>query len=181
MKPSISETGASVNVLDTIFKQIDSKWPEVWDKIMEIAANEQMRLPQSEYCKFNFMIAVTSINLRATFDRLPKAQAERIFKFTLTVFQQHFGDPKVFSAVVKSVTNYHEAYNQAMIRIESPTLEVARMLYYNLGMQNVARAVVDKPFYAPEPKMVEYLDSVLLFFAGHWDALCDKYDILPDN
>ena len=177
MKPSMSESGASLNVMNMVFKQADQNWPQLWPALVQLIKESGQPVPKPEFAKFGFTVAALALNLRAVFDLLPREQAERIFKVTMAIFQQQFKNPKHFNAIVSTVKKYIDAYNDGIIKIDSPTLEVAKLLYYNIGLKNVSHKIVDRTFYAPAPKVSEFLDRSLLYFAGSWEAMVKNYDV----
>ena len=73
---------------------------------------------------------------------------------------------------------YIEAYNNGVLKIRNPVLDVSMLLYYKIGLQNTAQKVVDETYYVPEPEMVDLLTRSLTMFLGKWDILLERFEVV---
>jgi hypothetical protein len=178
-KKPITEINAVAAVMDTCFNQVQERWDVLWAPIQKIMREAGQKTAKKEFVRFNFSLAVLSINTRATFDLLPNEQAERMFTQLETLLEKSLGGGEGYHAVRNSLVKYAEAYNNGIIHIRNPLYDVATLLYYKIGMQNTRQFVVDESYYVPEPRLVEYLIKALTMFMGKWDLLLQRYTLKP--
>jgi hypothetical protein len=108
----------------------------------------------------------------------PPAQAERLFTILQQLLKDQFGEGQAFVAVRNAVIKYIEAYNNGVLKIRNPVLDVSMLLYYKIGLQNTAQKVVDETYYVPEPEMVDLLTRSLTMFLGKWDILLERFEVV---
>ena len=176
----MTEQGAALMVLDSVFKQIDAKWPEIQrilDRLLEKAGRPPLK---EDFARFNFQLAVIGLNSRQCFDIYPKERSERLLALTFSVLHSQFPDARHSKAVLATVKKYIDTYNHAQTAIASPLEMVTKLYYYTIGLKNVELFVADKVAYGPEPIIIEYLSNALLFFSGKWEAIDGKYELM-DN
>lgn len=176
-KKPITEINAVAAVMDSIFQQVDNHWFEIWSPVERGLENAQMDIPNAEFVKFNYSLAVLAVNFRAAFDLFPRPQAERFFTHMQNLLLQQLGQSRSSQAVLGTVVKFTEAYNNGILRIKNPLHEVAMLLYFKIGLQNTEQKVVDEKYYVPEPEMVDYLERSLLLFAGKWDLIRNRYEV----
>lgn len=182
MKSTISENGASVMVLDSVFKQADSKYSEIWENLNKLLAERGAPPLKQGFSQFAFTIAVTSVNMRTAYDIFPRDKAERLFVHTMHLFEMQLKNPTHLAAVTNSIRKYITAYNDGLTAVHNPLDHVAHLLYYNMGMKNVGTSKAGQSSVGANPGIVKYLASSMLFFSGKWEALNGKFDILnPEN
>jgi hypothetical protein len=177
-KKKITELNAVAAVMDSIFQQVDERWGQLWLPTEEALRASGVQLEKSDFIKFNFSLAALAINFRASFDLFHPQQAERLFTILQQLFKDQFGDGPAFVAVRSAVVKYIDAYNNGMLKIRNPVLDVAMLLYYKIGLQNTAQKVVDETYYMPEPAMVDLLMNALTLFLGKWDILLERFEIV---
>ncbi len=176
-KKKISEINAVAAVVDSIFQQVDERWESVWNPVAQSLIDSGIKIEKSGFVKFNFSLAVIAINFRTAFDIFDTPQAERFFTMLQDLLKDHFGGGDGFTAIINAIMKYIEAYNNGILKIRNPVLDVAMLLYYKIGLENTPQTVVDETYFVPEPQMVEYLTSTLTMFLGKWDILVQRFDI----
>lgn len=179
MNRNITERNAVAAIMDSVFQQIDERWDQIWQPVERILDQLPVRKPKSNFVKFNYSLAALAINMRATFDIFPQHQAERMFTTMQALLEKQLGEGKGFHAVTNTIVKFTEAYNNGIIKIDNPVNEVAMLLYYKIGLGNTEQQVVDEKYYVPEPKIVDYLSRSLTIFTGKWEALVQKYQVVP--
>jgi hypothetical protein len=179
-KKAISEINAVAAIMDTCFNQVEEKWEILWKPIPGIMRQAGQNVAKKDFVRFNFALAVLAVNTRSTFDLMPKDQAERLFAMLEKMLERNLGGGAAYHAVRNSMVKFTEAYNNGILNIRNPLVDVATLLYYKIGMQNTRQAVVDEAFYVPEPRMVDYLVRALTMFVGKWDLLLQRY-VLKDS
>lgn len=175
MKQFISEENAAAFVLDSVFKQADQQWPEHFRTLNKLLMDAGFNVVNPEFAKFNFTMAAIALNGRAAFDIFPRDQAERLFAATMRILEKFLGDG--FPAVKNLIVKYNEAYNNGIMHIRNPALDVGTLLYYKMGFDNTEQKVVDERYYAAAPKVVEYLVNALIFFTGKWEIVNERYKL----
>jgi hypothetical protein len=180
-KKKITELNAVAAVMDTIFQQVDERWGYLWLPTEEALRKSGVRLEKSDFIKFNFSLAALAINFRASFDLFPPHQAERLFTLLQQLFKDQFGDGPAFVAVRNALLKYIDAYNNGVLKIRNPVIDVAMLLYYKIGLQNTEQKVVDETYYMPEPAMIDLLSNALTMFLGKWDILMERYMIVAET
>ena len=175
MKSPISENGAAITVLDQIFKQMDYEWPGVWDKLNEMVQDTSGQQLNAEFAKFSLILGATALNLRATFDLFPKAQAERIFIQTMKLYEAQFKNPKQFYVITAVIRKIMDVYNVAITSMSDPFEQVAFQVYHNLGIkiQGAKAGTADHG-------IVAYLSHLLMEFSGKWDKLRENFEVLEE-
>lgn len=181
MSITLQESKASALVLNQIFKRIDDKWEMVWDGLKNLIPPSKLEEINSNQARFHFDIAVISLNLRTLFELLPKESAERLIAINFHFFQKQFKTEAQSVLVINTLRKFMDAYNAGLLKIENPVIEMAKYLYFNLGLENTRQAVVDKAFFAPDPDIVQYLTHTLSLFSGFWEVLILKYELEPDQ
>lgn len=177
-KKKITEINAVAAIMDGIFQQVDERWGQIWLPTEESLRSSGIKLEKSEYIKFNFSLAAIAINFRASFDLFHPTQAERLFTLMQQLFQKQLGSGPGFEAVRNALVKYIDAYNNGILKIRNPVLDVAMLLYYKIGLQNTAQKVVDETYYVPEPSMVDLLTRSLTMFLGKWDILLERFELV---
>ncbi|MBL0017262.1 MAG: hypothetical protein IPP17_12715 [Bacteroidetes bacterium] len=177
-KKKITELNAVAAVMDSIFQQVDERWGVIWLPAEQALRESGVKLEKSEFIKFNFSLAAIAINFRSAFDLFPPAQAERLFTILQQLLKDQFGEGQAFVAVRNAVIKYIEAYNNGVLKIRNPVLDVSMLLYYKIGLQNTAQKVVDETYYVPEPEMVDLLTRSLTMFLGKWDILLERFEVV---
>ncbi|MCB9231860.1 MAG: hypothetical protein H6581_09370 [Bacteroidia bacterium] len=182
MKSTITENGAAVMVLDSVFKQADSKFPEIGDNLNNLLTSGGSQPLNPGFAQFAFTIAVAAVNLRAAYDIFPREKAERLFVHTMRIFEIQLKNPQHLAAVTNTIRKYITAYNEGIASIHNPLDHVANQLYYNMGLKNVSIGQGASRSIAAAPNIVKYLATSLLSFTGKWDAMNSRYEILdPDQ
>jgi hypothetical protein len=176
-KKKISELNAVAAIVDSIFQQVDERWDTVWSPVAQSLQEAGIPIEKSDFVKFNFSLAVIAINFRTAFDIFHSAQAERFFTMLQDLLKEQLGGKEGYQAVINAILKYIEAYNNGILKIRNPVLDVAMLLYYKIGLQNTPQQVVDETYFIPEPQMVEYLSNSLTMFLGKWDMLVQRFDI----
>jgi hypothetical protein len=174
-KKPITEINAVAAIMDTCFNQVEERWDILWPPIMRFMREGGHKAVKKEFVRFNFYLAVLSVNTRATFDLMPGEQAERMFAQLETLLQRNLGTGSGFHAVRNAMVKYTEAYNNGILHIRNPLYDVATLLYYKIGMENTRQFVVDESYFIPEPRLVDYLVKALTMFMGKWDLLLERY------
>ncbi|MBK9449172.1 MAG: hypothetical protein IPN95_07115 [Bacteroidetes bacterium] len=177
-KKKITELNAVAAVMDSIFQQVDERWGVIWLPAEQALRESGVKLEKSDFIKFNFSLAAIAINFRSAFDLFPPAQAERLFTILQQLLKDQFGEGQAFVAVRNAVIKYIEAYNNGVLKIRNPVLDVSMLLYYKIGLQNTAQKVVDETYYVPEPEMVDLLTRSLTMFLGKWDILLERFEVV---
>lgn len=177
-KKKITEINAVAAVMDNIFQQVDERWPQLWLPTEQALREAGVKLEKADFIKFNFSLAAIAINFRASFDLFPPQQAERLFTILQQLLKDQFGEGQAFAAVRNAMLKYIEAYNNGILKIRNPVLDVAMLLYYKIGLQNTEQKVVDETYYMPEPGMVDLLTNALTLFLGKWDILLERFIIV---
>ena len=177
-KKKITELNAVAAVMDSIFQQVDERWGLIWLPAEQALRESGVKLEKSEFIKFNFSLAVLATNFRTAFDLFPAAQAERLFTILQQLLKDQFGEGQAFVAIRNALLKYIEAYNNGILKIRNPVLDVSMLLYYKIGLQNTAQKVVDETYYVPEPEMVDLLTRSLTMFLGKWDILLERFIIV---
>lgn len=177
-KKKITELNAVAAVMDSIFQQVDERWGVIWLPAEQALRESGVKLEKSEFIKFNFSLAVLAINFRTAFDLFPPAQAERLFTILQQLLKDQFGEGQAFVAIRNALLKYIEAYNNGILKIRNPVLDVSMLLYYKIGLQNTAQKVVDETYYVPEPEMVDLLTRSLTMFLGKWDILLERFEVV---
>ncbi|HEX2899806.1 MAG TPA: hypothetical protein VHS96_08820 [Bacteroidia bacterium] len=180
-KKKITELNAVAAVMDSIFQQVDERWGVIWLPAEQALRESGVKLEKSEFIKFNFSLAAIAINFRSAFDLFQPAQAERLFTAMQQMLKQQLGDGPAFVAVRNAVVKFIEAYNNGVLKIRNPVLDVAMLLYYKIGLQNTAQKVVDETYYVPEPEMVDLLTRSLTMFLGKWDMLLERFEVVAQQ
>ena len=176
-KKPISEANAVAAIMDTCFNQVEEKWDILWRPIPNMMLQAGQKVGKKEFARFNFALAVLAVNTRSTFDLMPNEQAERLFALLERMLERNLGGGAGYHAVRNSLVKFTEAYNNGILHIRNPLVDVATLLYYKVGMQNTRQTVVDESFYVPEPTMVDYLVRALTMFVGKWDLLLQRYTL----
>ena len=176
-KKKITELNAVAAVMDSIFQQVDERWGVIWLPAEQALRESGVKLEKSGFIRFNFSLAAIAINFRSAFDLFPPAQAERLFTILQQLLKDQFGEGQAFVAVRNAVIKYIEAYNNGVLKIRNPVLDVSMLLYYKIGLQNTAQKVVDETYYVPEPEMVDLLTRSLTMFLGKWDILLERFEV----
>lgn len=180
MKLSLPAEQACAMVLDSVLKQLDKSWDEILAHLVPLLKEAKV-YPKvnAEVAKFNFTLAAIGVNIRATFDVFPKEMAtqlsERLFHILHNSFQQDF------TVVQAAILKYIEAYDLGILRIHNPLVDVGMLLYYKIGLENTEQKVVDEEYYIPAPHVVDFLGHVLMRFAGKWEALLQRYEIVGET
>ncbi len=177
-KKKITELNAVAAVMDSIFQQVDERWGVIWLPAEQALRESGVKLEKSEFIKFNFSLAVLATNFRTAFDLFPPAQAERLFTILQQLLKDQFGEGQAFVAIRNALLKYIEAYNNGILKIRNPVLDVSMLLYYKIGLQNTAQKVVDETYYVPEPEMVDLLTRSLTMFLGKWDILLERFEVV---
>ncbi|MBP6721978.1 MAG: hypothetical protein KA239_06640 [Bacteroidia bacterium] len=177
-KKKITELNAVAAVMDSIFQQVDERWGVIWLPAEQALRESGVKLEKSDFIRFNFSLAAIAINFRSAFDLFPPAQAERLFTILQQLLKDQFGEGQAFVAVRNAVIKYIEAYNNGVLKIRNPVLDVSMLLYYKIGLQNTAQKVVDETYYVPEPEMVDLLTRSLTMFLGKWDILLERFEVV---
>jgi hypothetical protein len=177
-KKKITELNAVAAVMDSIFQQVDERWGVIWLPAEQALRESGVKLEKSEFIKFNFSLAVLATNFRTAFDLFPPAQAERLFTLLQQLLKDQFGEGQAFVAIRNALLKYIEAYNNGILKIRNPVLDVSMLLYYKIGLQNTAQKVVDETYYVPEPEMVDLLTRSLTMFLGKWDILLERFEVV---
>ena len=177
-KKKITELNAVAAVMDSIFQQVDERWGVIWLPAEQALRESGVKLEKSEFIKFNFSLAVLATNFRTAFDLFPAAQAERLFTILQQLLRDQFGEGQAFVAIRNALLKYIEAYNNGILKIRNPVLDVSMLLYYKIGLQNTAQKVVDETYYVPEPEMVDLLTRSLTMFLGKWDILLERFEVV---
>ncbi|MEM0998724.1 MAG: hypothetical protein AAGN35_16820 [Bacteroidota bacterium] len=180
-KKAISEVNAVAAIMDTCFSQVEEKWDVLWRPIHRIMREAGQKVAKKEFARFNFALAVLAVNTRSTFDLLPGDQAERLFVHLERMLERNLGGGAGYHAVRNSLVKFTEAYNNGVLHIRNPLVDVATLLYYKIGMQNTQQFVVDESYYVPEPRLVDYLVRALTMFIGKWDLLLERYQLKIPN
>lgn len=180
-KKKISEINAVAAVLDGIFQQVDERWGHIWLPTEEALREAGVKLGKSEFIKFNFSLAAIAINFRAAFDIFHREQAERLFTVMQQLLQKQLGEGAGYLAVRNAIMKYIEAYNNGILKIRNPVLDVAMLLYYKIGLENTAQSVVDETYYVPEPQMIDLLTKGLTLFLGKWEILLERFVIVSPS
>ncbi|MEM7035568.1 MAG: hypothetical protein AAF570_01240 [Bacteroidota bacterium] len=178
MKKKITDLNAVAAVMDIVFQQVEERWPEIWNPVVEALNARRIPHASHEFVRFNYSLAVLAINFRSAFDIFPRDQAEHLFTHFQRLLKKNLGDGAGFHAVQNSVVKYIDAYNNGILNIRNPIHDVAMLLYYKIGMDNTEQKVVDEAYYIPEPKIVEYLTKSLTLFTGKWEMLLGKYEVV---
>ena len=178
MKKKISELNAVAAIMDSCFEQVEARWTELWEPVEQIQQDSQLPIQKPKFVRFNFTLAVLAINTRASFDLLPRERAERLYTILQQLLKKNLGDGPGFHAVINSLVKFTEAYNNGVLHIRNPLYDVAMLLYYKIGLENTEQFVVDESYYIPEPRLVEYLTKSLVMFAGKWDMLLARYELI---
>jgi hypothetical protein len=176
-KKKITELNAVAAILDGIFHQVDERWEQIWLPTEDALRSVGVQLGKTEFIKFNFSLAVIAVNFRAAFDIFHQDQAERLFTLMQQLLQKQLGEGPGYVAVRNALLKYIEAYNNGMLKIHNPIMDVAMLLYYKIGLENTAQKVVDETYYVPEPQLVEMLIKALTMFLGKWEMLLERYEI----
>lgn len=177
-KKKITEANAVAAVMDSVFQQVDDRWADLWLPTERALREAGVKLEKSEFIKFNFSLAAIAVNFRASFDLFQPRQAERLFTILQQMLQKQLGDGPAFVAVQRAIAKYIEAYNNGILKIRNPLLDVAMLLYYKIGLENTEQKVVDETYYAPEPGMVDLLTRSLTMFLGKWEILVERYIVV---
>lgn len=180
MKLSLPEEQACAMVLDSLLKQLDKQWTDILTHLVPLLKEAKVYPKVNEQvAKFNFTLAIIGVNIRATYDVFPPplaAQlAERLFSILKNSFQ------KEFHIVQAAILKFIEAYDMGILRIRNPLVDVGMLLYYKIGLENTEQKVVDEEYYIPAPQVVEYLSFVLMQFAGKWETLLQRYEIVGET
>ena len=174
-KKNITELNAVAAVMDSVFQQVDERWSVIWMPTEQALRASGVKLEKSEFIKFNFSLAVLAANFRVAFDLFHPQQAERLFTILQQLLQKQLGEGPAFAAVQSAIAKYMEAYNQGILQIHNPMLDVAMLLYYKIGLINTKQNIVDETYFAPEPSMVDLLTRSLTMFLGKWEILLERY------
>lgn len=177
-KKKITEINAVAAVMDSVFQQVDERWSELWLPAEQALRESGVKLEKSEFIKFNFSLAAIAINFRSCFEIFHPHQAERLFTILQQLLQKQLGDGPQFVAVRNAIVKYIEAYNNGVLKIRNPVLDVAMLLYYKIGLHNTEQKLVDETYYMPEPEMVDLLTRSLTMFLGKWDLLVERFVIV---
>ncbi len=177
-KKKITEVNAVAAVMDSVFQQVDERWPQIWMPTEQALREAGVKLEKSEFIKFTFSLAVIAINFRACFDLFYPPQAERLFTILQQLLQKQLGEGPKFVAVRNAIIKYIEAYNNGVLKIRNPVLDVAMLLYYKIGLENTEQKLVDETYFMPEPDMVDLLTRSLTMFLGKWDLLVERYELV---
>jgi len=177
-KKPITEINAVAAIMDTIFQQVDNHWFEIWDPVQRGLENARMTIPNHEFVKFNYSLAVLAINFRAAFDLYTRDQAERLFSHLQTLLTHQLGQSDSTQAVIGMIIKFTEAYNNGILRIKNPLSEVAMLLYFKIGLKNTEQKVVDETYFVPEPEMIAYLERSLMLFTGKWENLNQRFELV---
>lgn len=180
-KKKITEVNAVAAVMDAIFQQVDERWGQLWLPAEQALRESGVKLEKSEFIKFNFSLAAIAINFRSAFELFPHQQAERLFTVMQQLLQKQLGDGAGYVAVRNAVVKYIDAYNNGILKIHNPVIDVAMLLYYKIGLQNTAQKVVDETYYVPEPQMVDLLTRSLTMFLGKWDMLLERFEVVTES
>ena len=177
-KKRITETNAVAAVMDAVFQQVDAQWGHLWLPTEQALLEAGVKLEKPEFIKFNFSLAAIALNFRRAFEIFQPAQAERLFALMQQFLEKQLGPGPGFVAVCNAIVKFFDAYNNGVLKIRNPVLDVAMLLYYKIGLKNTAQQVVDETFFAPEPAIVDQLTRALTMFLGKWDLLLEKYDVV---
>ncbi len=177
-KKKITEINAVAAVMDSIFQQVDERWGKIWLPTEEALRASGVKIEKSDFIKFNFSLAVLAVNFRTCFEVFHPQQAERFFTILQQLLKDQFGDGPAFTAVRSAIVKYMDAYNNGVLKIRNPLVDVAMLLYYKIGLVNTAQKVVDETYYIPEPQMVDLLTNALTMFLGKWEMLVERYEIV---
>lgn len=180
-KKPISEINAAAAVMDGIFDMVDERWDQVWPALEALISETGQPLPKSEFARFNFALAILSVNFRAAFDLLPRGAAERIFTTMLQLLETQLGPGPAFAAVKNAILKYVEAFNTGILAIRSPLQDVSMLYYYKIGLKNIRLQVVDEPYFIPDPKTVDYLGRAMTMFVGRWEMLLERFQIVSND
>ena len=180
MKPKITEENAAAMVMNGIFQQCDNSWEGMWQILTKMSLKNKTNLPSKDFVKTNFSLAAIALNFRIAFDVFPHERAERMLEFTFNLLQRNLGD-KNSDTVQKVILKYFEAYNAGLLEMRNPITDVAMLLYYKIGMSNTEQKLVDESYYVPDPKTVEYLANALAMFAGKWNIIQQKFEIVTGS
>lgn len=180
MKLSLPEEQACAMVLDSLLKQLDKQWTDILSHLVPLLKEAKVYPKVNEQiAKFNFTLAIIGVNIRSTYDvfsqPLASQLAERLFSILKNSFKKEF--PIVQAAILKFI----EAYDMGILRIRNPLVDVGMLLYYKIGLENTEQKVVDEEYYIPAPQVVEYLSFVLMQFAGKWETLLQRYEIVGET
>ena len=175
MKKKITEQNAVATVLNSLIKEINANWGEVWSKLNTICAG---RIPEGlnpEFAKFQFILAASAVNLRVAFELFGRRKGERMFNYHMNVMKQFLGDDDRFRAVQKSTLAYMDAYNRGIMNINSPASTVAIELVLNFQI----RPGADSPSFGMmfDPAAADYLSKALVIFSGKWEKMEQMFDI----
>jgi hypothetical protein len=176
-KKKITEINAVAAVIDGIFHQVDERWGQLWLPTETALREAGVKLGKTEFIKFNFSLAAIAINFRAAFDIFHPDQAERFFTLMQQLLKNQLGDGPGYAAVRNALVKYIEAYNNGLLKIHNPVMDVAMLLYYKIGLENTAQKVVDETYFVPEPDLVDLLTKALTMFLGKWEILLERYEI----
>jgi hypothetical protein len=177
VKLTLPADQACAMVLDSLLKQLDRQWPDILGNLVPLLKEARVYPKVNEQmAKFNFTLALIAVNIRATFDVFPREMGtlltERMFSLLRDSFHKDF--PLVQSSILKFI----EAYDMGILRIHNPLLDLGMLLYYKIGLENTEQKVVDEEYYAPDPSVVDYLSHVLMMYAGKWEFLIQRYEIV---
>lgn len=175
-KKKISEINAVAAVMDAIFQQVDERWGQIWLPTEQALREGGVKLEKSEFIKFNFSLAAIAINFRSCFDIFHREQAERFFTLLQQLLEKQLGGNA--KAVSNAIIKYIEAYNNGVLKIRNPVMDVAMLLYYKIGLENTEQKVVDETYYMPEPGLVDLLTRSLTLFLGKWELLLERFVIM---
>lgn len=177
MKKKITEQNAVATVLNSIIKEINANWGEVWGKLNTIAEGRVPPELNPEFAKFQFILAVSAVNLRVAFELFGRRKGERMFNYHMNVMKQFLGDDEKFRAVQKSTLSYMDAYNRGILAVNSPASMVAIELILNYQI----RPAKDQP--GPsygmlfDPAAADYLSKALTIFSGKWEKMEQMFEI----
>lgn len=178
MKKPISELNAVAAIMDSCFEQVEERWGQLWGPLEQQREESNLPTPKTEFVRFNYTLAVLAINTRGSFDILPREQAEQLYTILQQLLKNNLGGGEGYHAVVNSIGKFIEAYNNGILHIRNPLYDVAMLLYYKIGLENTEQLVVDEKYYIPDPNMVDYLTRSLTMFAGKWDILLQRYELV---
>lgn len=173
MKKKITEQNAVAMVLNSIIKEINANWAEIWNKLHSL---EGVQIPPdltSEFAKFQFILATSAVNLRVAFDLFGRRKGERLFNYHMGVMKQFLKDEEKFKVVQKKTLAYMDAYNRGIMSVSNPANMVAIELVLNFRIQPGP----DQPASFFDPASADYLSKALVIFSGKWEKMEKMFDI----
>ncbi|OGJ37433.1 MAG: hypothetical protein A2383_02445 [Candidatus Pacebacteria bacterium RIFOXYB1_FULL_39_46] len=174
-KQKITEEKAVQFFIAMMFENVDKSWEEIRDTLKI----HDLKLKEDDVAKYDFVLALISLQMQAIENVFSKNQAERIAKLLMN---QILSMPSLGSHAVEVIRRYDVAFKRSVEENkENPLLVIPALLLYRWVGEDIEKfstKVAGQKII--NPLLIAHLAGVLTHYKGYWMKVKNNYEVVAE-